>query len=308
MKNCLVTKLKGTVNNDTLPKLGVLKMKASPVTISHASQATMKLTTNDTITVKALGGGYFSDRGYEYIETDKLTEKVINASNNVTLYFKNASYDVEVTNKYSITSITINIAYINAMSVLSFDLSELAYCNNLTNVSIEYTNCTGDLSLLSALPSLVEFDATGSEQLTGDIISVCGISSLTGFRVSGSGIIGNIGSFGNSNITAFAIGDTNVEGDIAGISGSRIKTMFLLKSKVTGNIESLAPMVQLTSIYCTHAINGTVEGLAQGMINNGRTSGTLTITTPSGAVTYQGQGRGGYTITFSGSNYSVAVF
>lgn len=75
------------------------------------------------------------------------------------------------------------------------------------------------------------------------------------------------------------------------------------------NIEPLAALIKLTKISCTYGnFTGSVENIAQGMINNGRASGTLTLYASYTGITYQGvetnQGKT-YTITFSGSSYTV---
>lgn len=75
------------------------------------------------------------------------------------------------------------------------------------------------------------------------------------------------------------------------------------------NIEPLAALIKLTKISCAYAnFTGSVENIAQGMINNGRTSGTLEIFASYSNVTYQGvetNREKTYTITFSGSSYTV---
>lgn len=77
------------------------------------------------------------------------------------------------------------------------------------------------------------------------------------------------------------------------------------------NIEPLAALIKLTKIVCSYGnFTGSVENIAQGMINNGRTSGTLSLTANYTSITYQGvnsgQGNKNYTITFTGSGYTVA--
>lgn len=75
------------------------------------------------------------------------------------------------------------------------------------------------------------------------------------------------------------------------------------------NIEPLAALIKLTKISCPYAnFTGSVENIAQGMINNGRTSGTLNIFASYTNITYQGvetNQEKTYTITFSGSSYTV---
>lgn len=76
------------------------------------------------------------------------------------------------------------------------------------------------------------------------------------------------------------------------------------------NIEPLAALTNLTELVCNYGnFTGSVENIAQGMINNGRTSGTLKLSANYSSITYQGvdssHGKKTYTITFSESSYTV---
>lgn len=75
------------------------------------------------------------------------------------------------------------------------------------------------------------------------------------------------------------------------------------------NIEPLAALIKLTKISCMYGnFTGSVENIAQEMINNGRTSGTLQLVASYTGITYQGvetNQEKTYTITFSGSGYTV---
>ncbi len=77
------------------------------------------------------------------------------------------------------------------------------------------------------------------------------------------------------------------------------------------NIEPLAALINLTEIVCSYGnFTGSVENIAQGMIDNGRTSGTLKLMANYTSITYQGVDSSHknktYIITFSGSGYTVA--
>ena len=75
------------------------------------------------------------------------------------------------------------------------------------------------------------------------------------------------------------------------------------------NIEPLANLIKLTKIVCNYGnYTGSVENIAQGMINNGRTSGILQLEASYTNISYQGvetNREKTYTITFSGSSYTV---
>lgn len=94
------------------------------------------------------------------------------------------------------------------------------------------------------------------------------------------------------------------------LTKKKLTTIRLVAGSNPLNIEPLATLINLTEIVCSYGnFTGSVENIAQGMIDNGRTSGTLVLTANYSSITYQGvdssQGAKKYTITFSGSSYTV---
>lgn len=76
------------------------------------------------------------------------------------------------------------------------------------------------------------------------------------------------------------------------------------------NIEPLAALVNLKNLICNNVpFSGSIENLAQGMLDKGRTAGTLSVNCSYSDVTYKGNKSSKlvtYTITFSDNSYSVS--
>lgn len=76
------------------------------------------------------------------------------------------------------------------------------------------------------------------------------------------------------------------------------------------NIEPLAVLTNLVDLRCLYGdYEGSVENLAQGMVNNGRKSGTLKLYASYSSITYNGEQTNKektYIITFNENGYTVS--
>lgn len=98
-------------------------------------------------------------------------------------------------------------------------------------------------------------------------------------------------------------------GDISALSKmTTLKVLKLSSTSVVGDIASLSGLVNLTEISCgVNNVGGTLEEFCQGMCDNGRTSGTMSVNFISSQITYNGSVPSTtLTVTFSGGSYSVA--
>lgn len=77
----------------------------------------------------------------------------------------------------------------------------------------------------------------------------------------------------------------------------------------TGSINNLGRLTKMTELRVAYTeVEGSLEAMAQAMVGNGRTSGSLVVKAKGSMVTYQGYplANTSYTITFSGGSYSIA--
>lgn len=181
MKNCLVTKLKGVVDNDNLVKIGEYKMH-----ISLANNvANSKINgSGGTITILGNNNYYFTQNGQQV--------KTISYSNTV-FTWPAGEYDVLFTNKYGITI---------CERVEGFDLDVLSFSKGLTYIGSQ-NNARGDLSFLKDkhLPTglAINVASTGTNKgLTGSLSSIAPAVKNVNVILSTTSITGDIALLGNT--------------------------------------------------------------------------------------------------------------
>ena len=277
MANCLVTKLKSVVNNDNLPKFGCLYFKAKTLASAGNYSYFLKLETNDEVTIS------IKEEGYQFRREDSQTSvrsyTLRSSMGIVDFKFENGDYTVEVTNKYSITKIYFGYATDIENKLLNVNIDELKFNSGLTELSLwNSVDTDGSLSSLEG-------------------------KNLTTLDLSKSKVIGNITSIASmKGLTSLNISNTEINGDISVLSEHIELNTLRLSKYITGFITSLGKATKLVTLAAPN-IEGTYEELATAMISNGRTSGTLTISTEK--LTYNGELLTNASITFNGSNYTV---
>lgn len=86
MDNCLVTKLKGTVDNDTLRRFNIITLRANTKTSEtlQSFRFRARVNSNKTVTVTPIQGHIYRDSGF----TNRITEPfTYNSSEDIDLYF-----------------------------------------------------------------------------------------------------------------------------------------------------------------------------------------------------------------------------
>lgn len=303
MGNCLVTKLKEVVNNDSLLKLGVVKLKVNAFDGTPASGYQYELTikTNgEPVTISVPNGAYFTVGSSTL--NDPSTRKTTYTWANTSLtgfYFKyDSTYDIEITNKYAIVELYTHPLYAQH-KIISPYIDTLAYCTNLKRLDFEYTDISGDISALSTLSSIEQLYFMNTP-LAGDISTFAPLSTLKTLRLS-LNMTGNISSFSNLvNLNELVL-NTKVVGDISSFSNLvnieyinadysivtgdiavfnnavNITQLLFLNSKVSGNIQSLDALTNANEINMyNNIVGGSLDSFVSGQVANGRTSVSAT--------------------------------
>ena len=208
MSDCLVTKLKGSVGDSSLPILGGFEME-----------------------IKA-NAGYveFLSTGCTFKRYDSDGNLVQTTINNFTgMNF--AAGKLRVENKYAITKISaaawdtakLELDEISPCTLLTYlsayvsgDLSSVSGLTLLTNLTLIVANggtLSGDLSVLSLLTSLASIFIGQNTSVVGNV-SVFSGRALTGVTLQSPGIVGDVASFGKS------IGASDLWLNGSGISGA----------------------------------------------------------------------------------------
>lgn len=235
MGNCLVTKLKGVVDNPDLEKIGTLRFE---LTVSESSKHTNYFHSDKKNTCKfSIISG---PEGGTVMRVDPVNGDV----NYGTEFFLDASYDVyyfsvpgvyviEITNKYNITALkayghikidTYDIKYcplreINLIgSNATGSFSDLVSISDLIDLRIESTPIAGDISDINKNQNFKSLIAFHNEYITGDLSSISGHQSLSTFATNGSNnITGKLSDIVNiPKLSNFQIqGNVNVTGSLA---------------------------------------------------------------------------------------------
>ena len=282
MNNCLVTKLKASVNDDSLLKLGEIKLTIAPTSESK----TLAIASTESIIVEIVkaisGNGTFSWSGGTNVS--KATIPPI-LDSYYTLTFSEGEYIVSISNKYAITRIESN----DSLNVLDLN-GDLSYSEELFSLVLSVKNFTNNnISQFGNLP-IVKFNTSSNNNLKGSINSFSNLTSISSINLNASEdndkIYGNISAFSLSkNIERCQLSRClNIEGNI-NVFNSSIKLAYL-------------------DVYHTKVI-GDIDALAQAQIAAGRTTGSLWIN--SSKLTNAGTPFTSVkTITFSNGSYTIS--
>lgn len=195
---CLVTKLNATVNDDSLEKLGVVKLHIVTTTDgSNAPGANISYIIyyaerpNTVFTI--VGNGYFTDStGAENYGKSKTTT----ASEGKIYFSKNSEFDLEISNKYKVKQLPSG----NGIS-RSCNIAVLKHLIGLTDLSIEVAS-TGDIKELSGLTNLTKIYLNGATNITGDIKNLGNLILLGTLDLYGTSCYGEINELASAMVAS----------------------------------------------------------------------------------------------------------
>ena len=256
MGNCLVTKLKGTVDNDNLYKLGEIR-----VHVHNTNSSDMAL--------EIVVGSADKKAGVTVESTGNITRLSSQEGNTQVAYALGVgTYDVRITSKYNIIQFkaakasNINQSFqVSADNYMVINTSDLSFSTvaNIWNVFL-----SGDVANINK-------DKTTKLR---NIQFGTGWAMDTSFFMSGD--IANFAGVGLLSIN-LQDGAQNLTGSIESLANET--QLLLLKlstftspNKLTGNIASLGNLVNTNTIAFGFMPNpGAIEDMAKAMYDNGRT-------------------------------------
>ena len=209
MENCLVKKLKGTVNNENLPVLGEMVIHFNSTGENHfiinGTSGNIKVKNN---VVKISRGGT------EAYSLPFGGEKII---------FPAGEYDILIDNKYGLSWLyRVNVSSWTFSGGFSFNLDDLKYAEGLT-----YLNFNSNVRVISggSLESLrgkaiTEFGIAGNfggslEAIANSQSAIAGTMRCRGTEVTGDiNAIVTMPTFVDGTLTSVALDDSKVSGDI----------------------------------------------------------------------------------------------
>lgn len=244
--NCLVTKLKGVVDNDSLPYYNQFLFHVSnkyPVTADTQKIGFGLATGHEAFEVRAKGNGSFKyrfDNDQDWSENYVNTITVPATANRLQFIVHEGDYDVLILGKYYLLSVNYVDAALSCYKNISFDISQLNY-NKILNLWTSGFPFTGTLILKDA-------------------------SELTDCDLN----LFNANAQGNPAKFSYGV-------DIDSLSSAVNMTRLNIRDTASyGSIESLGRCTSLELIAAPFAdIEGEVIQLAESQVANGRTSGVL---------------------------------
>lgn len=155
MNKCLVTKLSGVVNDNTLIRLSTFTGNLSAKKSTKDNKIYISTNADENVNVKVKENGVV------------IQDSNVSANNTITLSCDkvDTNYSIEVSPKYNISSIS-------ATSVLTARIEELCHCVNLLKIEIPYSKSTGNIEDLSSLLKLAVLNIKGCNELTGEILNL----------------------------------------------------------------------------------------------------------------------------------------
>lgn len=208
MNECLVTKLKKSVMDDSLRFIGELRFEKSTEFATTSDTVYFQISSKNEINVKILNDGIFLkndatpdiELGKDIVLTPGLTHSL----------FVSLGSIVSITPRYDIDSLTLVAS--------KFDISELSYMPELKKIYASGKYVSGNVEVLDG-SKLEVIQLFSSASLYGDLSK---ISKL-------------------SNLKTLEVRDTNIEGDIVKVLGRslQLSRLYAAGSKLTGSIEGL---------------------------------------------------------------------
>ena len=234
-KNCLVTKYKATVNDNSLLKIGEMVLDIIKQDTPTDRTNVLHLASNiSDLTIEVEGG--MMNLTLDSNMTTGWTNKIVIPANlaKYPVYVRNGNYRIKLTSKYNVkniglgenmnsAAIKVNTKYLvfsnyitSLVAQLTGNLADLSDCINLINISNcnKTTDIEGSLSDLAPLTSLTKLYLESANKVTGSISDLAPLTSLRELALTNdTSIVGDISDLSNPLIVIY-LGGTKVKGEI----------------------------------------------------------------------------------------------
>ena len=250
-KNCLVTKLKANVNDNSLLKVGEMFIdiieQGTPTNISNR----LCLNSSSDLIIEVENGeaNITLDENMVSGWTNKITlSKSVTAP--APIFVRNGNYRLKVLSKYNLTEVGRYAADM-IQNAISVDTKYLKYSQNLQYI---YSKLSGDISNLKGCTKLLKL---GWYYLSDKTINIA-YGKLTG----------NLSDLASlTTLTSIILPFSNLTGSLSDLAPLTAVTTISVANcpNITGNLSDLAPLTALTTINVNGCpnITGTINDLAQ---------------------------------------------
>ena len=212
MGNCLVTKLKGTVQNSDLLRVGELRICVHKIYNPNGETQRINLNFTEDVKLEIIGDGYFTNATLVSNLGKSLTAK---ANTESLVYVSNGDFEIAILNKYALTKINTRTNKKTAIK----DIADLKYSSSLNHLAINSVENVGYFSDIKPLTSLY-YIALSNANIKG---SLSDLKSLT-------------------NLGYIIVGDTSnkLTGNVSSLKAmTKLDTLAILNSDVTGDLATL---------------------------------------------------------------------
>lgn len=240
MNKCLVTKLNGTVNNDSIIRIGEARVVFTKTDApSKLSQGLTLVTTKD-VKLEIVGDGYFTDENL----TENKGKTMTANTGSTTLYVSNSNVELAILDKYNIKGVRVPVS--NKQLGCQVDIDFFKYSSNMTALYLNNSNSKGDLSSLENLPLLVEVNLANT-QVTGDIANLKNMSALKFLYLNNIKSKGDLSSLkALTTLTTLDLSKTNISGNISSLTAlTNLTLLNLSDTQVIGDISTLKTLTAL---------------------------------------------------------------
>lgn len=226
MGNCLVTKLKGSVNNDSLPILGEMRIKVLSGYNDDNRQIRLFVDSQKDLVAKVVkGSGTITN-----LESGASGQTVtIYAGTSPYIQFSNGDFEVSVTDRYNINGLGYKPGTDNEAKGYSIDASQLTYVGGHWYLGGNkfYGDWNGDYSKLAGI-----YCTDVSEMPTWHL-DRCKFENLVSFNLSSKVAEGSIMAFANCvNLASIKCFMAGLTGDVASLAAA-----LWSKGKTSGTLE-----------------------------------------------------------------------
>lgn len=227
MGNCLVTKLKGTVQNSNLLRVGEIRICVHKIDNPNGETQRINLNFTEDVKLEIIGDGYFTNATLVSNLGKSLTAK---AKTESLVYVSNGDFEIAILNKYALTKINtrtskktaikdiIDLKYSSSLSYLATNsvenigyLSDIKSLTTLTYLAVSNANINGNLSDLESLTNLSYLIiGNTSNKLTGNVSSLKAMTNLNTLAILNSDVTGDLATLPSTcRSAAFDYHDTN---------------------------------------------------------------------------------------------------
>lgn len=247
MSKCLVTTLKGIVNDEDLLKIGEFKIKVNTVdSPSNKTQGiTVRFSKNTTLTIE--GNGNFTDK--DLSENRGKTLDIV-ANTTTYVYFSNGDFNISFPDKYSLTSLSLFAEEVGSDSTIqnkSVSTESFEFSKDIDTLRLSAENVTGDFASVKNLSKLTALNISKVD-VYGDISAIKYLNKLTYINMEDTSVTGDVSSIANlGSLKRFAV--TNLYGDLSKLNRMTSLTELLLKKGTFyGDIAILPPTLNFLSL------------------------------------------------------------